>query len=160
MRKPSCLISCSHWLPEGSLSVLVGRHGAINPAGKVRCNLMAIAKGYSCVSRARLHEPLRHLVLDEDAELLLVVLVVSGDADHGEAERILHGGVEVERVVLVGQRRLLQIGKVPAVGVLLDERLPTGAPGGRLAEGAHAGGADRTAVGIAPEIAAADEVEA
>src|SRR5262249_42692566 len=37
--------------------------------------------------RARLHEPLRHLVLDEDAELLLVVLVVSGDADHGEAER-------------------------------------------------------------------------
>src|SRR5262249_44759102 len=29
---PSCLISCSHWLPEGSLSVLVGRHGAMNPA--------------------------------------------------------------------------------------------------------------------------------
>jgi hypothetical protein len=34
MRKPSCLISCSHWLPEGSLSVLVGRHGAMNPAGR------------------------------------------------------------------------------------------------------------------------------
>src|SRR5262245_24962162 len=33
IRKPSCLISCSHWLPEGSLSVLVGRHGAMNPAG-------------------------------------------------------------------------------------------------------------------------------
>src|SRR6516225_8157341 len=30
--KPSCLISCSHWLPDGSLSVLVGRHGAMNPA--------------------------------------------------------------------------------------------------------------------------------
>jgi hypothetical protein len=30
------LISCSHWLPDGSLSVLVGRHGAMNPAGKVR----------------------------------------------------------------------------------------------------------------------------
>src|SRR5262249_8806664 len=39
MRKPSCLISCSHWLPEGRLSVFVGRHGAMNPAGKVRCNM-------------------------------------------------------------------------------------------------------------------------
>jgi len=38
MRKPSCLISCSHWLPDGSLSGLVGRHGAMNPAGKVRGN--------------------------------------------------------------------------------------------------------------------------
>ena len=28
MRKPSCLISCSHWLPEGSLFVSGGRHGA------------------------------------------------------------------------------------------------------------------------------------
>jgi hypothetical protein len=27
------------WLSEGSLSVLVGRHGAMNPAGKVRCNI-------------------------------------------------------------------------------------------------------------------------
>jgi hypothetical protein len=32
----SCLISCSHWLQEGSLSVLVGRHGAMNPAGRAR----------------------------------------------------------------------------------------------------------------------------
>ena len=39
------------WLPEGSLSVLVGRHGAMIPAGRVRCNIMAIAKGYSCASR-------------------------------------------------------------------------------------------------------------
>jgi len=38
-------------LPEGSLSVLVGRHGAMNPAGKVHCNIMAIAEGYSCVSQ-------------------------------------------------------------------------------------------------------------
>jgi hypothetical protein len=43
----SCLISCSHWL----LSVLVGRHGAMNSAGRVRCNIMAIVKGYSCVSQ-------------------------------------------------------------------------------------------------------------
>ena len=28
-----------HRPPEGSLSVLVGRHGAMNPAGKVRCNM-------------------------------------------------------------------------------------------------------------------------
>src|SRR5215831_9173293 len=40
IRKPSCLISCSHPAPAGgSLSVLVGRHGAMNPAGKVRCNM-------------------------------------------------------------------------------------------------------------------------
>ena len=26
-------------LPEGSLSVLVGRHGAMKPAGRVRCNM-------------------------------------------------------------------------------------------------------------------------
>jgi hypothetical protein len=26
-------------LPDGSLSVLVGRHGAMNPAGRVRCNM-------------------------------------------------------------------------------------------------------------------------
>src|SRR5215472_1610263 len=38
-RKPTCLISCTHWLPDGSLSVLVGSHGAMNPAGRVRCNM-------------------------------------------------------------------------------------------------------------------------
>ena len=36
-------ISCDIWLgasvsPEGSLSVLVGRHGAMKPVGKVGCN--------------------------------------------------------------------------------------------------------------------------
>jgi hypothetical protein len=46
-----CLISCSHWLPDGSCVVLVGRHGAMNPAGRVRCNIMPIAIGYSCVSQ-------------------------------------------------------------------------------------------------------------
>src|SRR5258707_10226625 len=35
-RKPSCLISCSHISPEGGRSAFVGRHGAINPAGRVR----------------------------------------------------------------------------------------------------------------------------
>src|SRR6266436_3403337 len=46
MRKPSCLISCSHSLPEGNLSVLVGRHGEMNPAGRVRCDIMPIVKSY------------------------------------------------------------------------------------------------------------------
>ena len=40
-RKPSCLISCSHRSPEGNLSVFVGRHGAMNPAAKVRCSMWA-----------------------------------------------------------------------------------------------------------------------
>jgi hypothetical protein len=35
-RKSSCLISCSHWPPDGSLSVLVGRRGAMKPAGRLR----------------------------------------------------------------------------------------------------------------------------
>jgi hypothetical protein len=48
MRKPSCLISCSHWLPEGSLSVLVGRHCAMNHAGRVRCNMRSPIKGHIC----------------------------------------------------------------------------------------------------------------
>src|SRR5262245_586771 len=50
-REPSCLISWSESGPEGSCETLVGRHGAMNPAGRVRCNIMAIAKGYSCVSQ-------------------------------------------------------------------------------------------------------------
>jgi hypothetical protein len=52
-RKPSCLISCSHWLPEGSLSVLVGGHGAMNPAGKARIsNIMPVVRDYSRASRS------------------------------------------------------------------------------------------------------------
>src|ERR1700751_6115721 len=34
--KPSRLISCSHWPPDGSCVVLVGRHGAMNPVGRAR----------------------------------------------------------------------------------------------------------------------------
>ena len=49
----SCLISCSHCLPEGSLSVLVGRHGAMNSAGRARIrNIMPIAKDYSRASQS------------------------------------------------------------------------------------------------------------
>jgi len=33
-------------LPEGSLSVFVGRHGEMNPAGRVRCNIVPIVKSY------------------------------------------------------------------------------------------------------------------
>jgi hypothetical protein len=40
-----------HRSPEGSLSVLVGGHGAMNPAGKVRCDIIPIARGYSRVSQ-------------------------------------------------------------------------------------------------------------
>src|SRR5215472_7476539 len=50
-RNPSCLISCSHSLFEGSLSVLVARHGAMKPDGRVRCNIAPIAKAYSAASQ-------------------------------------------------------------------------------------------------------------
>ena len=42
------LVSCSHSLPEASLSALVGRHGAMNPAG---VNIGPIAKGYTRMSQ-------------------------------------------------------------------------------------------------------------
>ena len=48
---PPALSECSHSPPEGSLSVLVGRHGAMNPAGKVRGNMPPIAKAYSGASQ-------------------------------------------------------------------------------------------------------------
>jgi hypothetical protein len=38
MRKPR---ACSHWLLDGSVVVFVGRHGAMNPAGRVGCNMRA-----------------------------------------------------------------------------------------------------------------------
>src|SRR5262249_18264671 len=39
MRNPSCLISCSHCSPEGGCGTLMGRHGAMNPAGRARDNM-------------------------------------------------------------------------------------------------------------------------
>ena len=40
-------------LPEGSLSVLEGRHGAMNPAGRVRIrNIMPIARDCSRASQS------------------------------------------------------------------------------------------------------------
>src|SRR5262245_45456498 len=43
----------SQWLPYGSLSVLVGRHAAMNPAGRVRIrNIMPIARDYSRASQS------------------------------------------------------------------------------------------------------------
>jgi len=31
---------------------LLGRHGAMNPVGRVRCNIVPIAKGYSGASQS------------------------------------------------------------------------------------------------------------
>ncbi len=36
IRKPSCLISCSHSAPEGGFDAFIGRHGGMNPAGRLR----------------------------------------------------------------------------------------------------------------------------
>jgi hypothetical protein len=44
---------------DGTVVVFVGRHGAMNPAGRVRCNIVPIARDYNrasiffiCVSHA------------------------------------------------------------------------------------------------------------
>jgi hypothetical protein len=52
-RKPSCLISCSHSLPEGQLSVLLGRHGAMKPAGSSPQHIDLIRSGNSSSSTHR-----------------------------------------------------------------------------------------------------------
>ena len=94
-----------------------------------------------------------------DANLPLVVLEVGRDTAHREAERILHDGIEIEVVVFVGQRRLLQVRRVAPIGVLLDELLPLRSPARRPPERAHVGGADRAPIRVDPQVAAADEVE-
>src|SRR6516165_3196927 len=56
MRKPSCLISCSHISPEGSVSALVGRQGAMKPAGSERnmaANIDALRQNASRARRKR-----------------------------------------------------------------------------------------------------------
>jgi hypothetical protein len=37
--------------PDGSVVVFIGRHGAMNPAGRVRYNIILIAKGHDRVSQ-------------------------------------------------------------------------------------------------------------
>jgi hypothetical protein len=50
MEDLTCTVADHLWLPESSLSVLVGRHGAMNPAGRVCIrNIMPIARDYRCV---------------------------------------------------------------------------------------------------------------
>jgi hypothetical protein len=49
--------------PDGNLSVFVGRHGAMNPAGRVRCNIMPIAKDFSRVSQPFSEPQIDHLVM-------------------------------------------------------------------------------------------------
>ena len=112
------------------------------------------------LNRAGRAVPLLHLVLRELGDLPLVLLELAGDADDRKPERILHDRIEIEEVVLVRQRRLLDVRAVRAVGVLLDERLPLRPPARRHAERVHAGRANRPAIGHRPQIAAADEVEA
>ncbi|PYQ80719.1 MAG: hypothetical protein DMG03_21870 [Acidobacteria bacterium] len=110
--------------------------------------------------RARFAIPLLHFSLREQRYASFVLLELRGDAADREAERILHDGIEIDVVVLVRERRLLDVRGVRSIGVLLDERLPCRSPCGRAAERAHAGGADRTAIRVHPQVAAADEIEA
>src|SRR5215469_17987124 len=73
-----------------------------------------------------LHEPLRHLVLHKDANLLFVLLEVGRDPTDRLAESVFYCRVEIEVVVLVRQRRLLNVGYIPAIRGFLAERLPRG----------------------------------
>ena len=110
-------------------------------------------------NRARRPVPLLHLVLTERRDVPLVLLVFGRNADHRKSERVLHLGIQVEVVVLIRQRCLLDVRVVRAIGVLLDERLPLRPPRGRHPVGVHAGGRDRSPIGHEPQVAAADEIE-
>jgi hypothetical protein len=46
-----CLISCSHCSPEGGCGAWMGRHGAMNPAGRARgCVNMSHSGAFGCVA--------------------------------------------------------------------------------------------------------------
>ena len=100
-----------------------------------------------------------HLLLDEGGKLAFVVLVVSGDPADRKAEGIFYHRIEVEKVIFVWQRRLLQVGSVPAVSVFFDERFPCGTPRRRPAKSGHARSRNRPPVGIDPEIPPTDEIK-
>ena len=112
------------------------------------------------VHRTGLAIPLFHLLLHERGDRQLILLVLSGDSHHRVANGVGHLGVEIEIVRLVGQCGFLDIRRVGAVGVLLDERLPGRAPGGRATKRARAGRRNRSPVRVDPQVAAPDEVQA
>src|SRR5262249_34263665 len=49
--RSSVALAGRHSKTNGSLSIFVGRHGAMSPTDKVRCNIMPIARAYSRVSQ-------------------------------------------------------------------------------------------------------------
>src|SRR5262249_23782889 len=94
-------------LPDGSLSVLVGRHGAMNPAGRVRIrNIMPIARDYSrasqsflfaCLTRAKhdLKPPGRWCSAGEREDIMktrftVALSMLAGAALGGGAIQALH----------------------------------------------------------------------
>src|SRR5215813_2449679 len=50
--RSSVVLAGRHSKANGSLSIFVGRHGAMNPAGRVGCNIMPIVKDYSRASQS------------------------------------------------------------------------------------------------------------
>src|SRR2546425_11936450 len=84
----------------------------------------------------------------------------AGDPAHRIAEGVAHFGVEVEEVVFVWKSGCLEVGDVPARGVLAHERFPARAPRRRAAEGVHAGRLDGMHFAVHVEIGTADEAQA
>src|SRR6516164_5449103 len=107
----------------------------------------------------RLSIPLLHLVLGERRDLALVVLELGGDAADRESKGIFDGGVEIEIVVFVWQRGLLNISVVGPIGILLDERLPRRSPPRGHPERVRPDRPYWPSIRIHPQIAAADEIE-
>src|SRR5262249_23844132 len=53
LRMRFSLLACRHSKTNGSSSIFVGRHGAMNPAGRARIrNIMPILRGYSRASQS------------------------------------------------------------------------------------------------------------
>ena len=53
---------------------------------------------------------------------------VQGNIERWTKERIGDARIQIEIIVLVGERRFLKVGRVPAIGVLPDECLPRRTP--------------------------------
>ena len=111
----------------------------------VRAQRARARRGRPDLGGARRLQPLDHLLLDVVGVPPLVVVEVVRDPDHRPAERVAHGRVEVEVVVLV-RRAPRAASPTPAdrVGVLRQPRLPPRAPA-RDARRDRVRGADRLA---------------
>ena len=87
---------------------------------------------------ARFPVPFLHTILSEFSDRTFVLLELSGDTNHREAEFVSDRRIEIEVIVFVRECRFLDIRRVRTVSIFPNEPLPSGAPVPSVSVGAHA----------------------